>query len=234
MGVAPFYKWFEHDGVRGPNIATVYSDRGQGRAGAGGDLQPANEAGALLKPGDFDWEKSSPAGVQVVPFRRHFRGTVDHHVGAHPRGHGGRPKAKGAVGRVRPELPSETVGRGRRAGRAWSRSARSDRQQRGRPDRQRGGPAKGTRHRGAGSDRDESKLDPDGVLRDDRPRGREAPERQAASQRRCAKCIPPTGTTGQRCCGSRASSTSARRCQLDVVDRIGGGDGFAPAWSTAC
>ena len=28
MGVTPFYKWFEHDGVRGPNIATVYSDRG--------------------------------------------------------------------------------------------------------------------------------------------------------------------------------------------------------------
>src|ERR1700678_768780 len=29
-GVTPFYKWFEHDGVRGPNIATVYSDRGYG------------------------------------------------------------------------------------------------------------------------------------------------------------------------------------------------------------
>ncbi len=29
-GVTPFYKWFEHDGVRGPNIATVYSDRGHG------------------------------------------------------------------------------------------------------------------------------------------------------------------------------------------------------------
>src|ERR1700678_4821257 len=30
MGGQPFYKWFEHDGVRGPNIATVYSDRGHG------------------------------------------------------------------------------------------------------------------------------------------------------------------------------------------------------------
>src|SRR5256885_2292583 len=29
MGVRPFYKQFEHDGVHGPNIATVYSDRGQ-------------------------------------------------------------------------------------------------------------------------------------------------------------------------------------------------------------
>src|SRR3954449_10778007 len=29
-GVVPYYKWFDHDGVRGPNIATVYSDRGHG------------------------------------------------------------------------------------------------------------------------------------------------------------------------------------------------------------
>ncbi|HEX3134036.1 MAG TPA: sugar kinase, partial [Planctomycetota bacterium] len=27
-GVKPFYKMFEHDGVTGPNMATVYSDRG--------------------------------------------------------------------------------------------------------------------------------------------------------------------------------------------------------------
>ena len=30
MGVKPFYKHFKHDGVNGPNMATVYSDRGQG------------------------------------------------------------------------------------------------------------------------------------------------------------------------------------------------------------
>jgi 2-dehydro-3-deoxygluconokinase len=29
-GVRPIYRRFEHDGVRGPNIATVYSDRGYG------------------------------------------------------------------------------------------------------------------------------------------------------------------------------------------------------------
>src|SRR5260370_4016536 len=29
-GVMPVYNWFEHDGVRGPNIATVYSDRCHG------------------------------------------------------------------------------------------------------------------------------------------------------------------------------------------------------------
>src|ERR1044071_6552217 len=30
MGVKPFYKRFKHDGVHGPNMATVYSHRGQG------------------------------------------------------------------------------------------------------------------------------------------------------------------------------------------------------------
>src|SRR5260370_18777277 len=29
-GVLPFYKTFEHDGVRGPHIATVYSERRHG------------------------------------------------------------------------------------------------------------------------------------------------------------------------------------------------------------
>ncbi len=39
MGVQPFYKRFEHNGVTGPNMATVYSDRGYRRAPAGGVLQ---------------------------------------------------------------------------------------------------------------------------------------------------------------------------------------------------
>jgi 2-dehydro-3-deoxygluconokinase len=63
-GVVPFYKWFEHDGVRGPNIATVYSDRGQGVRPPVVFYNRANEAGALLKPGDFDWAKTFAAGVR--------------------------------------------------------------------------------------------------------------------------------------------------------------------------
>src|SRR5258708_5454463 len=62
-GVTPFYKWFEHDGVRGPNIATVYSDRGQGVRPPVVFYNRANEAGALLKPGDFDWAKIHSGGV---------------------------------------------------------------------------------------------------------------------------------------------------------------------------
>src|SRR5713101_8133317 len=63
-GVTPFYKWFEHDGVRGPNIATVYSDRGHGVRGPEVFYNRANEAGARLKPGDFDWAKIFAGGVR--------------------------------------------------------------------------------------------------------------------------------------------------------------------------
>src|SRR6478672_10779741 len=63
-GVRPFYKWFEHDGVRGPNIATVYSDRGMGVRPPVVFYNRANEAGALLKPGDFDWAGIYKKGVR--------------------------------------------------------------------------------------------------------------------------------------------------------------------------
>src|SRR5262245_49367897 len=63
-GVTPFYKWFEHDGVRGPNIATVYSDRGHGVRPPVVFYNRANEAGALLKPGDFDWPAIFKKGVR--------------------------------------------------------------------------------------------------------------------------------------------------------------------------
>ncbi|NIP85360.1 MAG: sugar kinase [Planctomycetales bacterium] len=64
MGVQPFFKPFPHDGVRGPNIATVYSDRGQGVRGPVVFYNRANEAAALLKPGDFDWQEIFGAGVR--------------------------------------------------------------------------------------------------------------------------------------------------------------------------
>ena len=63
-GVKPFYKWFEHDGVRGPNIATVYSDRGLGVRAPVVFYNRANEAGSMLKPGDFDWQGIFAAGVR--------------------------------------------------------------------------------------------------------------------------------------------------------------------------
>jgi 2-dehydro-3-deoxygluconokinase len=63
-GVTPFYKRFQYDGVRGPNIATVYSDRGYGVRPPVVFYNRANEAGALLKPGDFDWSQIMAGGVR--------------------------------------------------------------------------------------------------------------------------------------------------------------------------
>jgi 2-dehydro-3-deoxygluconokinase len=64
MGVKPFYKHFKNNGVNGPNIATVYSDRGYGVRAPMVFYNRANEAGALLKPGDFDWKAICNGGVR--------------------------------------------------------------------------------------------------------------------------------------------------------------------------
>ena len=64
MGVQPFYKRFVHDGVTGPNMATVYSDRGFGVRPPVVFYNRANEAAAMLKPGDFDWKAIFARGVR--------------------------------------------------------------------------------------------------------------------------------------------------------------------------
>jgi 2-dehydro-3-deoxygluconokinase len=64
MGVRPLYKRFTHDGARGPNMAAVYSDRGHGVRAPVVFYNRSNEAAALLKPGDFDWKTIFGAGVR--------------------------------------------------------------------------------------------------------------------------------------------------------------------------
>jgi 2-dehydro-3-deoxygluconokinase len=64
MGVRPYYKRFKHDGVRGPNMATVYSDRGQGVRAPVVFYNRSNEAAAQLKPGDFNWGEIFGPGVR--------------------------------------------------------------------------------------------------------------------------------------------------------------------------
>ncbi len=64
MGVRPFYKRFKHNGVNGPNLAAVYSDRGHGVRAPVVFYNRSNEAAALLKPGDFDWNTIFGAGVR--------------------------------------------------------------------------------------------------------------------------------------------------------------------------
>jgi len=62
--VKPFYKRFKHDGATGPNMAAVYSDRGFGVRPPVVFYNRANEAAALLQPGDFDWKAIFGAGVR--------------------------------------------------------------------------------------------------------------------------------------------------------------------------
>jgi 2-dehydro-3-deoxygluconokinase len=64
MGVKSFYRRFKHDGVRGPNMATVYSDRGQGVRAPVVFYNRSNEAAGQLKPGDFNWSEIFGAGVR--------------------------------------------------------------------------------------------------------------------------------------------------------------------------
>jgi 2-dehydro-3-deoxygluconokinase len=64
MGVRPFYKHFAHDGVTGPNMATVYSDRGHGMRAPVVFYNRSNEAAGLLQPGDFDWKAIFQGGVR--------------------------------------------------------------------------------------------------------------------------------------------------------------------------
>jgi 2-dehydro-3-deoxygluconokinase len=64
MGVKPFYKMFKHDGAWGPNMATVYSDRGHGVRAPIVFYNRSNEAAAQLKPGDFDWKGIFGDGVR--------------------------------------------------------------------------------------------------------------------------------------------------------------------------
>ena len=64
MGVKPFYKRFKHNGVNGPNMAAVYSDRGHGVRAPVVFYNRSNEAAAQLKPGDFDWSTIFAGGIR--------------------------------------------------------------------------------------------------------------------------------------------------------------------------
>jgi len=64
MGIKPFYKHFAHNGVDGPNMATIYSDQGHGVRAPVVFYNRSNEAAAKLKPGDFDWNEILSNGVR--------------------------------------------------------------------------------------------------------------------------------------------------------------------------
>ncbi|MEI6387220.1 MAG: sugar kinase [Spirochaetota bacterium] len=63
-GVEGLYRRFAHDGVCGPNIATVWSDRGQGPRAPVVFYNRAGEAAALLAPGSFNWDEIFGRGLR--------------------------------------------------------------------------------------------------------------------------------------------------------------------------
>ena len=175
MGVTPFYKHFKHDGVRGPNMATVYSDQGFGVRAPVVFYNRSNEAAAQLEAGRLRLERHlrgrRPLGAQ----RRHLR--VARHADRRPhrRLHEGGEGARG--GHVlRPQLPREAVEDLRRR-RPCRRGAAQHRRPRRRAGGQRGGPAEGPRHARAGG-RGQVEARSHRVLRDDRPRQQAAPQRE--------------------------------------------------------
>jgi 2-dehydro-3-deoxygluconokinase len=64
MGVRGVYRRFAHNGVNGPNMAAVYSDRGYGVRPPVVFYNRCNEAAASLRPGDFDWPAIFAGGVR--------------------------------------------------------------------------------------------------------------------------------------------------------------------------
>ncbi|MDR2103783.1 MAG: sugar kinase, partial [Treponema sp.] len=71
-GVTPYYQRFAFDGVRGPNMAIVWSDRGQGVRAPVVFYNRSNEAAGRLKPGSFDWNAIFAPGSRGNPGIRWF------------------------------------------------------------------------------------------------------------------------------------------------------------------
>ena len=108
MGVKPIYKQFEHNGATGPNMATVYSDRGAGVRPPVVFYNRANEAGAMLKPGDFDWKQICAARRALGALGRNFCGALIDH-GATGCGDDESGQRSRSSDFVRPELSREVV-----------------------------------------------------------------------------------------------------------------------------
>ena len=90
MGVKPFYKRFKHNGVNGPNMATVYSDRGQGVRAPVVFYNRSNEAGGAAEARRLRLERHLCGRCPVVPQRRNLRRALgDHRRADHRRNEGG-------------------------------------------------------------------------------------------------------------------------------------------------
>ncbi len=223
MGVKGIYKRFKHDGVRGPNMAQVWSDRGQGVRAPVVFYNRANEAAALLKPGDFDWDAIFAKGLRWF----HSGGIFS------------------ALSPTTPELVIEAMKAARKAGavvsfdlnyraKLWAANGANAKAEEvlGRiaeqvdvlvgneEDLQMGLGLKGPDIHGA------SKLDPEAFYRTiDEVKERWPNVKAVATTLREVK------STNRHLWSAvlwlEGERFAAPTCELDVYDRVGGGDGFA-------
>jgi len=225
VGVTPFYKWFQHDGVRGPNLATVYSARGAAVRAPVVFYNRANEAGALLRPGDFDWGKIFATGVRWFHSGGIFAALSETTAELIVEGMQAA-KAAGAVNsfdlNYRAKLWASVGGLGR-AQQVLRRIVNSvDVLIGNEEDMQKGLGVRGPEV----TKKAESKLDPDdffGMI--------EHTVKEFPNVKMVATTLREVHSTNRHdwaavlwLDGHRYVSPT---CQLDVIDRIGGGDGFA-------
>ncbi len=223
MGVQPFYRRFKHNGVTGPNMAAVYSDRGQGVRPPVVFYNRSNEAAAQLRPGDFDWNAIFAGGV------RWFH--------------------SGGIFAALSETTSELIVEGMKAAKAAGATLSFDLNYREKLWSVRGGQGRAQAVLGqiveladvlVGNEEDlqkglglrgpevaaRSKLDPSAFLAMiDSVTGRYPKLRVVATTLR------EVHSTNRHTWGAVAwiegKACVAPTCELDVLDRVGGGDGFA-------
>jgi 2-dehydro-3-deoxygluconokinase len=229
-GVEAYYVRFKHDGVRGPNIAQVWSDRGQGVRAPVVFYNRANEAAGLLEPGSFDWGSIFKAGVRWF----HSGGIFS------------------ALSSTTPELVVEAMKAARKAGavvsfdlnyraKLWSAAGSAKAPEvLGRiveladvlvgneEDLQMGLGLEGPKVDGADAARkpSASKLDPAAFLG-----MMEAVKKRFPGVKAVATTLREVRSTNRHGWSAvlwlDGKSYVAPTCELDVYDRVGGGDGFA-------
>ena len=224
MGVTGHYRHFAHDGVTGPNIATVYSDRGLGMRAPVVFYNRANEAAARLAPGDFDWPALFGAGVRWFHSGGIFAALSADDAGADHRGDaGGDGGRRGRL--VRPQLPRQAVAGARRRATRRTRSCGASSStstccSATRRTSRRASASPGPEVRSADG------LDPASFLgMMDRVVERYPRIRVVATTLREVRSASRHDWSAVAWVDGE--SHVAPTCELDVYDRVGGGDGFA-------
>ena len=224
MGVTPFYKRFKHDGVTGPNMATVYSDRGHGVRAPVVFYNRSNEAAAQLKPGDFDWKAIFGGGVRWFHSGGIFAALSETTRRADHRGHAGR-QGGGGDHLVRPQLPREALEDLRRRSHAPSRSsaASSSTSMCSSATRRTCRRASASPARRSPPSRSSTRRAFFGMI--DRVREKHPQVKMVATTLR--EVHSTNRHSWSAVAWINGQTHVAPTCELDVCDRVGGGDGFA-------